>query len=403
MDTLEDLAHSATMPVSEGRRPTLNDTFSPHHNSLNFLRLVLALTVMISHGVLLGGYRDEQIQNTTLSTIALYGFFGISGFLIAGSAGRNSLGRYLWQRFLRIFPGFWVCLVLTAFLFAGLAWVFGNQGVPHCGYGCFVGHQEGPFQYTYRNALLWINQSLIAGTPRNIPFAYTWNGPLWSLSYEFICYLMLAALAVVGLLQRRAVVLVIAGLAWALEFGVSMGLNDQLISLNGTIFFLGHVAVLVPLFLTGSMVYLYRDKVVDSAWLALVLTALYVASLWWPVDLPTNRFTGQIGGAALWAPLLVYPLLWLGAHLPLQKVGAKNDYSYGIYIYAWPVQELLAVWRVQRWGYPAYTVACIMVTVPFAVASWWLVEKRALALKKFDARVMYNRAWRRLSGDPIKS
>jgi peptidoglycan/LPS O-acetylase OafA/YrhL len=188
------------------------------------------------------------------------------------------------------------------------------------------------------------------------------------------------------------VVLGLAGFTWALEFGVSIGLNAQLHTLDGGIFYLGHLAVFIPLFLTGSVLYLYRDRIMDSGPLALALSAVFVASLWWPLDLPTNRFTGQIGGAALWAPALVYPLLWLGFHLPFQSFGATNDYSYGIYIYAWPVQELLVVWGVQRLGYPAYVLIGVMATVPFAVASWWLVERRALALKKVSFPGIFRRS-----------
>jgi peptidoglycan/LPS O-acetylase OafA/YrhL len=367
------------------RRIALGDSFSPRHNSLNFLRFVLALTVMLSHGVLLGGFADEAFQNTAMSTIALYGFFGISGFLIAGSAYRNNLGRYLWQRFLRIFPAFWVCLVLTAFLFAGIAWVFGGQGTPDCDYACFITHPEGPGLYVYNNFFLWINQSLIAGTPHGIPFAYTWNGPLWTLAYEFLCYLLLGALAIVGLLRKRALVAALTIATWLFELGFSVVANHWLISLNGTIFFAGHITVFVPVFLTGSTIYLYRDRIIDSGLLALVLTGIFIASLWWPLSLPTNRFTGQIQGSALWAFSLVYPLLWLGTHLPLQRFGSQNDYSYGIYIYAWPVQELLVVLGVQRWGgYPVFSIMTVLVTLPFAIASWWLIEKRALGLKQLD-------------------
>jgi peptidoglycan/LPS O-acetylase OafA/YrhL len=63
-------------------------------------------------------------------------------------------------------------------------------------------------------------------------------------------------------------------------------------------------------------------------------------------------------------------------------VGAVNDYSYGIYIYAWPVSQLLAIWGVARWGYLPFTLLTIAATVPMAIGSWWLVEKRALSLKK---------------------
>lgn len=68
-------------PAASGRR-TIADSFAPRHNSLNFIRLVLAVTVIFSHSILLGGYADERLRNSNLSTIALYGFFGLSGFLI---------------------------------------------------------------------------------------------------------------------------------------------------------------------------------------------------------------------------------------------------------------------------------------------------------------------------------
>ena len=54
---------------------------------------------------------------TTLGTVPVFGFSGISRFLVAGSAARNNVGRYLWRRSLRIFPAFWICLFVTAFLF----------------------------------------------------------------------------------------------------------------------------------------------------------------------------------------------------------------------------------------------------------------------------------------------
>jgi peptidoglycan/LPS O-acetylase OafA/YrhL len=261
----------------------------------------------------------------------------------------------------------------------------------------------GPFQYVLHNAYLKINQASIAGTPRGIPYPNTWNGAVWTLYYEFLCYLMLGALAFLGLLRRRVIVVLLTAVTWMLEFGVSIGLNKELITLNSTVFFLGHVAVFVPLFLTGSLIYLYRDKVPDARMLALVLGAIYVASLWWPLDLPTNRYTGQIGGAALWAPALVYPLLWLGIHLPFHRVGATNDYSYGIYIYAWPVQQLLVTQGVQRWGYPIYTLLCVCGTLPFAVMSWWIIEKRALALKKLQPATVLRHVRQRLAPEAIES
>ena len=83
----------------------------------------------------------------------------------------------------------------------------------------------------------------------------------------------------------------------------------------------------------------------------------------------------------LTAVFLAYPLIWLGIHLPCARVCAVNDYSYGIYIYAFPIQQLLAMWRVNQLGYWTYTLMALVVVIPLAVASWWLIEKHALRLK----------------------
>ncbi len=122
-------------------------------NSLNFLRLVLALMVVLSHSFV-GGFTDPLLLNhTSLGDLGVYGFFAISSYLIASSASHNSLGRYLWQRFLRIFPAIWVCLVMAGFVFAALAWVTVPKSHPPCGFSaCYLGSPTGPFQYIYQYA-----------------------------------------------------------------------------------------------------------------------------------------------------------------------------------------------------------------------------------------------------------
>ena len=93
----------------------------------------------------------------------------------------------------------------------------------------------------------------------------------------------------------------------------------------------------------------------------------------------------------LLTPLIAYPLIWLGIHLPFQRIGASNDYSYGVYIYAYPVTVLLATWHVARLGEPVFVFLCVVATLPFAIASWWLVEKRALRLKTLGPRQLVQR------------
>jgi peptidoglycan/LPS O-acetylase OafA/YrhL len=102
--------------------------------------------------------------------------------------------------------------------------------------------------------------------------------------------------------------------------------------------------------------------------------------MWLPGAQPVYTFTAS----DLLMPLIAYPLLWLGAHLPLQRVGAENDYSYGVYIYAFPVTVLLVVWHANSLPYLLFTLVAIALTIPFAVISWHVIEKRALALKRIE-------------------
>ncbi len=363
---------------------TIGEALSPRHNSLNFLRLVLALAVIVSHSVAFGSFgwwgRWDSYNHTPLGTLAVYGFFGISGYLIAGSVLSHGPLRYLWQRFLRIFPAFWVCLILTASVFGVIAWYAVPQACPH--FSCYLHGTNGPFSYLYRNALLKVEQSSISGTPHGnySPFAWgVWNGSSWTLFYEFICYLLLLALAVLGVLRHRLAVL---GLTAALVVTIAVITLDPGLRAEFTVthnWMLMNVMKFSAIFLVGALICLYRDRIPDSGWLALGCMAIFVADLVVPLHGQRTVLGFAVSGIA--TPIIAYPLLWLGAHLPFQGVGARNDYSYGLYIYAFPVQQLLAIGGATQLGYVPFTVLVILATSVLAVASWWLVEKRALALK----------------------
>jgi peptidoglycan/LPS O-acetylase OafA/YrhL len=106
--------------------PTVADAFDPKRNAFAFLRMVLALLVIVCHCFALGGVGTDPLARITegqhsLGETAVAIFFLLSGFLITRSGLRSrSVARFLWHRFLRIFPGYWVCLAVTAFLFSPL-------------------------------------------------------------------------------------------------------------------------------------------------------------------------------------------------------------------------------------------------------------------------------------------
>ena len=365
---------TSVQTVPDARQATIAASFRAKDNSLNFLRLALAVTVIASHAIFFWGHGTDWIGNkTTIGSLAVYGFFGISGFLIAGSAERNGIGRYLWLRALRIFPAFWVCLIVTAFGFALVGW---QRELNHYGLNGTVSQYmhlaNGPVGYVTNNWFLKLRQYFIGTTD--------WNASIWSLYYEFLCYLILGGLALFGILRRRRLVLGLWAATWVWEFvatAVPRVNHHVSVGVQGN-----RLTVLVPVFLTGAVIHLYQDRILDTAWLALASTGVVVASLWMPIGASIPFFT--LTSTGLFAVFIVYPMIWLGIHLPLQRLGSKNDYSYGVYIYAFPVQSLLTLWGVALWGYVPFVLMGILCTVPFAVASWWLVERPALKLRKWS-------------------
>jgi peptidoglycan/LPS O-acetylase OafA/YrhL len=241
--------------------------------------------------------------------------------------------------------------------------------------GVYFDQRNGPLGFLANNWFLEMRQLTIGGT--------AWNGSLWTLFYEFLCYLLLMGLAMVGLLRRRGWVLAGALGAWALQalITVTPGQAGAFDIFNNWL--LMNLLKFAAVFLVGAAIHLYRDRIPDSGWLALACGVVFVASLWLPGYAPAYYFRANDLGA----PLVAYPLLWLGGHLPFQRVGRRNDYSYGVYVYAFPVTVLMAIWGANRWGYVPFAILCLLGTVPFAVASWWLIERRALSLRNVEWNV----------------
>ncbi len=110
---------------------------------------------------------------------------------------------------MRIFPAFWVCLIVTAFVIGAIGWLI-HPAVPHCGLSCyFNAPQNSPFRYVYRDFLLRINQTVIAGSPPS-----NWNASIWTLFFEFCCYVLLVLLSMAGFLRHRMLLLGTAMAVW---------------------------------------------------------------------------------------------------------------------------------------------------------------------------------------------
>ncbi|WP_302622497.1 acyltransferase family protein [Streptomyces griseus] len=365
------------------------ECFSGRDNSLGLIRLTLASAVVVSHASVLG-FGDTEFGHdfshgqTDLGKMSVYGFFVLSGILVTRSGKRLSLGRFLWHRALRLLPGLWVCLAVTAFVVAPFLY-WRQQG----GLDGFWGHERGPLDYMASNWAVAPRQNDVSGvvaTAGNSGLAHSpsIDAALWSLRYEVLCYVGVAVLALTGALARarRVVLLLVGVLGWlilrnALTTPFWAGFSDS--SYHGSIEFFtvtGRFDPDVVLYLSfafglGTLIELYRERVPVSDVLGVASGLVLLGSL---------RF-GYFFVVGL--PAFAYLLLWLAIRLPapFRRIGARHDYSYGIYIYGFAVQQSLVALGLARWGFWPYLALSLAGAVTAAVLSWHLVERPAMRLK----------------------
>jgi peptidoglycan/LPS O-acetylase OafA/YrhL len=341
-------------------------------NAFAFLRFALATTVIFAHSPPLGGFARDWLGFVSygrwgLGSIAVFGFFFISGFLVTKSYVRlNSLPRFLWHRVLRIYPAFWVCLIITAFGFAGFAWIHDHSTLEG-----FIRPGDGPLAFLQNNWSLAIRQWGIDGLLAATPFATAFNGSLYTLEPEFHCYLGVALIGVFGLFVRArwAVVLIFLALWIPVTWGP---IFDRFVPHRGLIAYLFPVISLLEMtvyFGIGALAYLFRDKIRLDYRLAILSLAVIAVTLQRPFF---NVFVPFA---------FCYILFYLAFRAPIHAFDRFGDFSYGIYIYAFPVQQTLALLGFQRFGFWAFSIGSLLFTLPLAIVSWKLIEEPALRFK----------------------
>ena len=376
--------------TGKGYRGSLGEVFSGRDNGVGFLRFSLAMSVVVSHSGILGFGRPDLLggwfrNQQALGGLAVAGFFVLSGMLITRSARRTGFWRYCWHRALRIFPGLWVCLAVTAFAVAPAVAVH-EWGSLH---GFWAqGRGGGPFGYVHKNMWTGVRQGgihdlLATSTPwGRLTKASVFDGALWSLVYEMICYLVVGALLVSGVLRNaRRLMPIMAALLYVrivMDFRLTSGWGGGVVARYDLfnagwfgIIDLHWIVYLGFLFFAAGSLELYRDRVPIHDGLGLAALALSLGSL-------------LLGGwFVIGYPAFVYSMVWAACRLPrwTHWVGRKNDYSYGIYIYGLVGQQVLASFGWNRWGYWPYLAMAVTAAWTAAILSWHLVEKHFLKLK----------------------
>jgi peptidoglycan/LPS O-acetylase OafA/YrhL len=328
-------------------------------NNFDFLRLLMSLMVLYSHSYpLLLGHEDDILMRATgmqisFGMFAVNSFFAISGFLISLSWTRSKgLLDFAERRGLRIYPGFLVVLLFDMLLVGPLA-----VADPRA---YFHNHQT----YAYL-AMLALAYKQLPGVFAHNPGIGEVNGSLWTIRYEIVCYALVAVLGMTRLLRRDAV-----NTIWiaAMAFWMFVSIHNLRLTFVGDPIQLPRLLVF---FVTGMVFALYRDRIRYSslgagACIALMIPADLLHVLWFALPV-----------------LQTYLVFAIAFHprINLHNFGKKGDYSYGVYLYAFPVQQLLVMWFHGRLEPIALFAVALPITLALAYASWNLVERPALALK----------------------
>jgi peptidoglycan/LPS O-acetylase OafA/YrhL len=341
-------------------------------NNFNLLRLLAALGVIITHSYALLGLPEKDLltQATngllSFSRLGVYVFFVISGFLVTNSLWvGGSVTSFFWKRFLRIFPALFVVLFITVFLVGPL---FTTASLSEY----FL--QPDNYRYLLGGSILYDMQYTLLGVFIENPIRGV-NGSLWTLPYEWTLYVILACLAV-PLKQNRAVKLaalilfflglrLLVGRYLVFQVIEPLNLDTRQLLLWGVLFFAGALALELRKYLTSRF----------------LLPLLLVLLLVW-ISFANKKL-------ALYVMLFVVPYVIISlASLPLPKrimeFFSNFDYSYGIYIYAFPVGQIVVYFfgkSLEVWSLALVTAAT---TLPLAMASWYLIEKPFLKLKKWS-------------------
>lgn len=348
---------------------SISEALNGTNNSFGAIRLVLASAVIISHAWPLGGYGTEPthflFQNQAhIGTIAVFGFMAISGYVVTKSAASTDILQFAWRRFLRMFPAFWLALIVTAFILGPIVYAIANDDLD----GYFHFADGGPFTYVLRNLDLSIYQWGITGVFENLPTTSA-NGSLWTLAYEWGCYLLIGALAFIGVLRKAPFVIPAVALVFLLlqighEFSPSLVENIPIV---------GHAdrVSLTLTFLWGATFAVYSRRIKFSNPAGIGAVVVLAGSL-------------LFGGFhIIGLPALAYVTIWAAVVLPkrLHVVGAKTDYSYGIYLYGWPAQQLGVFLGWDALGIVPWSAISLLIAACCAWTSWHLLEKRAQNFK----------------------
>jgi peptidoglycan/LPS O-acetylase OafA/YrhL len=340
-------------------------------NNFDLIRLIAASTVIVTHSYALTGKgHSDPLGDITsgalsFSHLAVAIFFTVSGYLITQSAFTTKTWKgYMWRRFLRIWPGLITVLFLTSFVLGPI--VTSKKLIEYFTDSLTFNH--------LLSSLLYIKSYDLPGVFETNPVRGV-NGSLWTLSYEFTLYIVVILSFKAGMLKDRKTLLTI----WIFMFIFRIFLGHKYFWYNYSIVYLLNQNMMYLYewsfyFLSGMIFFMYVEKLKPQTWIFLVLIMAYIIFAW-KQSSDTLRILNYV--------VVLYSLFYFSfKKSAFPKLSEWGDFSYGMYIYAFPIQQSIVHFTNNNISIFQLTTLTFFCTLPFAVLSWLLIEKKALSFKK---------------------
>jgi peptidoglycan/LPS O-acetylase OafA/YrhL len=349
----------------------IND-ISREKNHLDRIRLIASLLVLIGHAPILLYNHEFSLDpfrfliGIPMHYLGVLIFFSISGFLLAKSwEDHNSLVSFVVSRVLRIFPLLIVIILLSVFLIGP---VFTNLDL--------LTYFSSPRTYIYlKDITLYRMYYELPGVFLSNPHTSSMNGSLWTLPYEFTCYLILLAF---GLIRRLKLLISLSSLyilLFVLYFFAKTDVEKIVIPVLGIDF--EHFFELLIYFLTGSLFYTFRKHIIYKWYFSFVF--LFLLFLCNHIKLPLF----------LQAISLSYLILHI-AFLPRNNSKINTDISYSLYLIAYPIQQMILSFFGDSISLYFFLFLTLLISLPIAYFLTIKIEIPCLNQKKKLVQVIVN-------------
>jgi peptidoglycan/LPS O-acetylase OafA/YrhL len=326
------------------------------NNNFNFIRLTAAIAVIFGHSFALfnSDYKEPIsifLKFTHIAELSVNIFFFISGILITSSfLNSKSIADFILKRIARIWPGLTICLIITVFILGSFCTTISLNEY-------FYSPQTR--HYLKENFLLYVQFNHLPGVFEKNHYPNSFNSSLWTLPIEIRAYLFVFITGLIGLLKDRKAFLYTSILIFFCFLFFDNCLSYFFIDLRRVHFFL--------FFVCGMLFYLFREKIIINPILCLVLIGIWLA--YKRDDNGFSQFLFYIS--------FIYFILYVSQTKLLLNIKLTGDYSYGVYIYGFVIQQTIAFLFPKLTAYNSM-IFTIPITLILAILSWHFIEKPSL-------------------------